>query len=92
MHYGERNRILLTTFDVPWRYTPWQYLQLTKQGVQRGLREKNLRPALTGLARGFAESFRYLARRSAVSPRTFRQWRTLGLTEHMTLEQLERIR
>jgi glycosyltransferase involved in cell wall biosynthesis len=93
VHYGERNQILLATLNVPLASCPWAVLQTIKQGLQRGFRNKFVWPTVTGLARGVAESLRYLPRRRAVSGRTYRRWRALGLAgDRMTLDQLLAIR
>lgn len=92
VHYGERNQLLLTSFNVPAGYVPLNGVRLIKQGLQRGLRNRTLWPTITGLAHGCVDSIRHLKHRHPVSDRTYRRWAALGKSgDRMTLEQLEAI-
>ncbi len=92
VHYGERNRILLSSLNAPLGRVPMDWGRTVTQGLCRSMKQGFMLAAATGLGRGMVESLRYWPQRRPVSRQTYRRWRAMDLSgDSMTLAQLDGI-
>lgn len=89
VEFGERNRILVATWNFPLLSLPRKYAGCVVGGIGRSIGLKMKWPTVRGITRGFLDSLRFIKLRTPVSAKSFAVYQMLYHSPPQTLSSVE---